>query len=400
MATLLLLTNDMHASAEILPALELLPHQVKVAQAEATALLDAPSADVILLDARRDLVGARSLCRLIETTGKEAPLLVVVSEGGLAALSADWGFDDILLNTAGPAEVDVRIRLATSPSAGNTGEPLIQTGNIIIDEAGYSAKLNGVQLDLTYTEFELLKYLAQHPGRVFSRQQLLSDVWGYDYFGGTRTVDVHVRRLRAKLGPEYESVIGTAFRSHVLDAGEHLGGEQCDQCEHQEDGGGGEPADLEQRDHADHQGEQRDRVRDELQDPGDCHHGRQVAGAPTVPDRRRADPGQVLPQAQHQHGRAAPDHGLCPPAALEDPVDVGVGHQSGDRGHQTECRHDGADQGLAQLPSAAGHDRRLLVRPVRREVLGGVLLVSHGCEHKVRRAPGRAHALPPRRRCH
>jgi DNA-binding response OmpR family regulator len=209
MATLLLLTNDMHASSEILPALELLPHQVKVAQAEATALLDAPPADVILLDARRDLVGARSLCRLIETTGKESPLLVVVSEGGLAALSAEWGFDDILLNTAGPAEVDVRIRLATSPSASNTGEPLIQTGNIIIDEAGYSAKLNGAQLDLTYTEFELLKYLAQHPGRVFSRQQLLSDVWGYDYFGGTRTVDVHVRRLRAKLGPEYESVIGT-----------------------------------------------------------------------------------------------------------------------------------------------------------------------------------------------
>ena len=87
----------------------------KVAQAEATALLDAPAADVILLDARRDLVGARSLCRLIETTGKESPLLVIASEGGLAALSADWGFDDILLVTAGPAEVDVRIRLAMTP---------------------------------------------------------------------------------------------------------------------------------------------------------------------------------------------------------------------------------------------------------------------------------------------
>src|SRR5215212_4384833 len=209
MATLLILTNDMHAAAEILPALELLPHSVKVAQAEATALLDAPSADVILLDARRDLVGARSLCRLMETTGKEAPLLVIVSEGGLAALSADWGFDDLLLATAGPAEVDVRLRLAMSPSMASAGDPLIRTGNIVIDEAGYSAKLNGAQLDLTYTEFELLKYLAQHPGRVFSRQQLLSDVWGYDYYGGTRTVDVHVRRLRAKLGPEYESVIGT-----------------------------------------------------------------------------------------------------------------------------------------------------------------------------------------------
>jgi DNA-binding response OmpR family regulator len=209
MATLLLLSNDMHASTEILPALELLPHAVKVAQAEATALLDAPAADVILLDARRDLAGARSLCRLIEATGNDSPLLVIASEGGLPALSSDWGFTDVLLSDAGPAEVDLRIRLAMTPSASAAGDPLIQSGNIVIDEAGYSAKLNGAQLDLTYTEFELLKYLAQHPGRVFSRQQLLSDVWGYDYYGGTRTVDVHVRRLRAKLGPEYESVIGT-----------------------------------------------------------------------------------------------------------------------------------------------------------------------------------------------
>ena len=208
-ATVLLLTNDMHLSAEILPALELLPHRVHVVLAEATALLGAPSCDVILLDARRDLVKARALCRLIETTGKESPLLVVASEGGLAALSRDWGFDDILLSTAGPAEVDIRIRLATSAAASTTGEPLIQTGSVTIDQTSYAATVNGVHLDLTYTEFELFRYLAQHPGRVFSRQQLLTDVWGYDYFGGTRTVDVHVRRLRAKLGPEYESMIGT-----------------------------------------------------------------------------------------------------------------------------------------------------------------------------------------------
>ncbi|MEI6365231.1 MAG: winged helix-turn-helix domain-containing protein, partial [Actinomycetes bacterium] len=63
--------------------------------------------------------------------------------------------------------------------------------------------------DLTFKEFELLKHLAQHPGRVFTRAQLLQEVWGYDYFGGTRTVDVHVRRLRAKLGTENESLIGT-----------------------------------------------------------------------------------------------------------------------------------------------------------------------------------------------
>ena len=79
----------------------------------------------------------------------------------------------------------------------------------MIDEGTYTARLRGRPLDLTYKEFELLKYLAQHAGRVFTRAQLLQEVWGYDFFGGTRTVDVHVRRLRAKLGPEYEALIGT-----------------------------------------------------------------------------------------------------------------------------------------------------------------------------------------------
>ena len=78
-----------------------------------------------------------------------------------------------------------------------------------IDESSYSARVRSQVLDLTYKEFELLKFLAQHPGRVFSRGQLLQEVWGYDYFGGTRTVDVHVRRLRAKLGPDHEALIGT-----------------------------------------------------------------------------------------------------------------------------------------------------------------------------------------------
>jgi DNA-binding response OmpR family regulator len=79
----------------------------------------------------------------------------------------------------------------------------------VVDDASYTATIGSRLLDLTFKEFELLKYLAQHPGRVFTRDQLLQEVWGYDYFGGTRTVDVHVRRLRAKLGPEHETLIGT-----------------------------------------------------------------------------------------------------------------------------------------------------------------------------------------------
>ena len=85
----------------------------------------------------------------------------------------------------------------------------IHRGELVIDETTYTAKVGGRTLDLTFKEFELLKYLAQHPGRVFTRAQLLQEVWGYDYYGGTRTVDVHVRRLRAKLGTEHESLVGT-----------------------------------------------------------------------------------------------------------------------------------------------------------------------------------------------
>ena len=85
----------------------------------------------------------------------------------------------------------------------------MRSGELVIDEGSYTAKLKGRSLDLTFKEFELLKFLAQHPGRVFTRAVLLQEVWGYDYFGGTRTVDVHVRRLRAKLGAEHEALIGT-----------------------------------------------------------------------------------------------------------------------------------------------------------------------------------------------
>ncbi|MCW2605693.1 MAG: putative two component transcriptional regulator, winged helix family [Frankiales bacterium] len=213
MSTLLLLTDDVSPSAEVLPALGLLGHTVRVAPAEATALLDAPQCDVVLVDARRDLARARSLCRLLRTTGLTVPLLAILTEGGLVALSAEWGVDDLLLATAGPAEVDARLRLATGKveASGTPAEEqgVVRAGELTIDETTYTCKLKGRTLDLTFKEFELLKHLAQHPGRVYTRAQLLQEVWGYDYFGGTRTVDVHVRRLRAKLGTEHEALIGT-----------------------------------------------------------------------------------------------------------------------------------------------------------------------------------------------
>jgi len=214
MSALLLLTSALQPSAEVLPSLALLPHTVKILPAEGSALLEAADVDLVLVDGRQDLAHARDLTRLIRTTGSDAPVLLIVTEGGLSVVAIDWGMDDVLLNTVGPAELEARIRLAIARLAvrRQNDDPeahVIRSGEVTVDDATYTAKLGGRPLDLTFKEFELLKYLAQHPGRVFTREQLLQEVWGYDYFGGTRTVDVHVRRLRAKLGPEHEQLIGT-----------------------------------------------------------------------------------------------------------------------------------------------------------------------------------------------
>ncbi|MDN5727822.1 MAG: response regulator transcription factor [Propionibacteriales bacterium] len=204
MARILLFT-DAATSSEVLPSLGLLSHQVRTVPAQSEAVLNAPESDLWLLDARASLLAARTLCRILAQSAP-CPLFVVVDGTGLAALSPDWGFGDFVLPEIGPAELSARLTLALSS---DTASDVITTSGIVVDELAYSAKLHGRTLDLTYTEFELLKFLAQNPGHVFTRQQLLSDVWGYDYFGGTRTVDVHIRRLRAKLGPDHETMIET-----------------------------------------------------------------------------------------------------------------------------------------------------------------------------------------------
>ncbi|MCD9154133.1 winged helix-turn-helix transcriptional regulator [Aeromicrobium duanguangcaii] len=214
MSHLLLLTKSTQSSVEVLPSLALLPHHVKILPAEASALIEAPTCDAVLVDGRHDLAQVRSLTRVIRTTGIECPLILILTEGGLTVAAADWGMDDVILTTAGPAELEARLRLAMGRVAADGDKSdddthIISASGLVVDDVTYTAKLDGRVLDLTFKEFELLKFLAQHPGRVFTRQQLLQEVWGYDYFGGTRTVDVHVRRLRAKLGPENETLIGT-----------------------------------------------------------------------------------------------------------------------------------------------------------------------------------------------
>ncbi|HWM33591.1 MAG TPA: response regulator transcription factor [Pseudolysinimonas sp.] len=223
MAQLLILTPVVEG--DVLPSLGLLSHRVRAIPAEPASLINAPTTDLIFVDARADLAAAKSLCKILNTTGVNVPLVLVLTEGGLTAVSADWGVDDVVLESAGPAELDARIRLAIGRQDQHKSGSKIQASGVVIDEASYSAKVHGRPLDLTFKEFELLRFLATHPSRVFTREQLLSEVWGYDYFGGTRTVDVHVRRLRAKLG-DLESLIGTVrnvgYRFNVYEDEERL----------------------------------------------------------------------------------------------------------------------------------------------------------------------------------
>ncbi|WP_347754370.1 winged helix-turn-helix domain-containing protein [Agrococcus sp. ProA11] len=188
---------------DVLASLQLLEHRISTVPASAEAAARAPEGDLLVVDAVGDLPAAKTVCRLL--AGGAAPVLLVLSEGGFAAVTPEWGANDIVLDTVGPAELEARIRLALA--AARVAGPISSSG-LTIDEPSYQATLDGKPVDLTFKEFELLRFLASNPARVFTREQLLSEVWGYDYFGGARTVDVHVRRLRAKLG-DLESLIGT-----------------------------------------------------------------------------------------------------------------------------------------------------------------------------------------------
>ncbi|CAN5437313.1 response regulator transcription factor [soil metagenome] len=201
------------AVLRVLPALDLLPHQVRVESLDPGALLRGPEPDVVLVDAITNMVAARTALRTIAAMGDYDMVFGVFAEAGLSVVDEEWPLDDILLSTSGPSEIEVRLRLlrrrrgATARAAAGSGP--IRVADVVVDESSWTVRAGGVPLDLTFKEFELLKYLVQHPGRVVTREMLLQEVWGMDYYGGTRTVDVHIRRLRAKLGPERESLIGT-----------------------------------------------------------------------------------------------------------------------------------------------------------------------------------------------
>lgn len=206
--------TDAPDAETVLAALPLLSHELALVPAESKSIRTLASADVAIIDVTgSNLLAARDFCRAVAAAHPELPVVVAIAETSLIALDSSWAADDFLMPGSTPVEIDARLRLLMSrhpvPVDQAEDSQVAAIGRLVVDEVTYVARIGSKPLDLTYKEFELLHFLVKHAGRVFSREQLLQDVWGYDYFGGARTVDVHVRRLRAKLGREYEGVIAT-----------------------------------------------------------------------------------------------------------------------------------------------------------------------------------------------
>jgi DNA-binding response OmpR family regulator len=172
--------------------------------------------DVILVDARgHPDEAAAAIQKLRNDT--EAAFLVVLQAVDLVVFDWTCGAADFVVDGCTAEEVMARITQIASPAETDPAD-LIRRGPIAIDRERFEVRVRGERLDLTFKEFELLAYLAARPRRVCSRSALLREVWGYDFFGGTRTVDVHIRRLRAKLGPEahvIETVRNVGYRLSV-----------------------------------------------------------------------------------------------------------------------------------------------------------------------------------------
>jgi DNA-binding response OmpR family regulator len=162
----------------------------------------------VAVDAVENPAQAWSLLLALRARDRRIPAIVIVDKPELERYPWEQVVDELLTPDASHAEL--RVRLAILRRRAGTGDgSVIRVGSLAIDTETYRVTASGRALDLTYKEFELLKFLAARSGRVFTRPALLREVWGYDFYGGTRTVDVHVRRLRAKLGPEHEHVIET-----------------------------------------------------------------------------------------------------------------------------------------------------------------------------------------------
>jgi DNA-binding response OmpR family regulator len=213
MWTVLLLSDQATDVRDVLAAFPIGPWRVTSAALKTTSPeeLIPIHPDILIIDGTTDVDVAEETTRRLSLAWEIGlpPILVVLAEEGVTRFRLETGADDFVLNTASAGEISARLDLIGRRSGRGDDPTVVKIGDLTINPENYQVYVRGQPLDLTYKEFELLKFLAQRPGRVCDRDLLLREVWGYDYYGGTRTVDVHIRRLRAKLGAEHETLIET-----------------------------------------------------------------------------------------------------------------------------------------------------------------------------------------------
>ncbi len=160
-----------------------------------------PAADLLIADLERCATDSAKLCHALkrEPPFKELPLILLVTEAHLGRLDFGWGIDDYLTLPVSPQRLAERLKFLVWKLHRVVPTNGFSKGGLVIDFERYEVHVHGAPVDLTFKEYELLKFLVTHPGKPFTREALLDKVWGYDYYGGTRTVDVHIRRLRAKI---------------------------------------------------------------------------------------------------------------------------------------------------------------------------------------------------------
>jgi len=164
--------------------------------------------EAVVVDAGEHPAQAWSVLQALRARDARMPAVVIVERDQLERFPWHEVADEFVYPGAPAAEVAMRLAMLRRRTGTGDGS-VIRLGPLFLDTVTYRVTASGRSLDLTYKEFELLRFLASRPGRVFTRPALLREVWGYDFYGGTRTVDVHVRRLRSKLGPEHEHLIET-----------------------------------------------------------------------------------------------------------------------------------------------------------------------------------------------
>jgi DNA-binding response OmpR family regulator len=172
--------------------------------------------DLILLDFADPIGDAAKTTRALKAAPgtKHTPLVALIAPRETSLLDFSIGLDDFWIKSDACEnlsfdELQARIRFVLWRLSKLDSEDVIRAGDLMMNLASYQVAISGETLYLTYKEFELLRFLMTHRGRVFSRDGLLRHVWGEEYLGGTRTVDVHIRRLRAKIGPQFDELIQT-----------------------------------------------------------------------------------------------------------------------------------------------------------------------------------------------